>query len=334
MEKLLFLSIFLSFIVALLLTSYWIKKAKQIGLIWHDMNKNTDEKIAGSGGIIVLLGFIIGVLSYIALKTFYFHSIENLIEIFALLCSVLIVSGIGLIDDLFGWQKGGLSVRSRLILVAFAAIPLMVINAGEPNIFLPLFGQINIGILYALVFIPIGIIATSTTFNFLAGFNGLEASQGILILTALAIKSWYTGTSWLGLIALCMVASLIAFYYFNKYPAKVFPGDILTYPVGALIAIMAILGNYEAFAIFIFIPYILETGLKLRGKLKKSSFGKPQEDGSLKNQYEKIYGLEHLAISILEKIKPSKKAYEWEIVTLINGFQLLIIILAFMLFKF
>ena len=46
--------------------------------------------------------------------------------------------------------------------------------------------------------------------------------------------------------------------------------------------------------------------------------------------YEKIYGLEHLSILILKKIKPSKKVFEKEVVYLINGFQILIIILGFL----
>lgn len=333
MEKLLLLSILLSFITSLLLMPFWIRKAKQIELLWDDMNKNSAEKIAGSGGIIVLLSFILGVLTYIGIKTFYFNSSDNLIEIFALLSVILIVSGIGLIDDLFGWQKGGLSIRSRLILVVLATIPLMAINVGEPNIYIPILEKVNLGILYALVIIPIGILGASTTFNFLAGYNGLEASQGIIILSALAIESWITGTAWLSIISLCMVASLLGFIYFNKYPAKIFPGDVLTYQVGALIAIMAILGNYEAFAAFIFLPYIFETILKLRGKLKKSSFGKPQEDGSIKNQYDKIYGLEHLAIRIIEKIKLNKKAYEWEVVLFINLLQVTMVILGFIIFR-
>jgi len=53
----------------------------------------------------------------------------------------------------------------------------------------------------------------------------------------------------------------------------------MTYSIGALIASMAILGNFEKIAVFVFIPYILETVLKLRGRLKKYSFAKVREDG-------------------------------------------------------
>jgi len=334
MEPLLFLSIIFSFIITIIFLIYWIKKSNQIGLVWRDMNKVSKEKVGGSGGLAVVLGFIMGVLVYIAIQTFYFNSSYNLVEIFSLTTAILLLGGIGIIDDLLGWQHGGLSIRSRLIMVLFAAIPLMVINAGNSHIYIPYFGSTNVGILYPLLFIPIGIIGASTTFNFLAGYNGLEAGQGILILSALAMLSYLNGQTWLTLISLCMIVSLFGFLFFNKYPSKVFPGDVLTYPVGGLIAIMAILGNFELFTVFIFIPYIIETGLKLRGRLKKYSFGEPQKDGSLKNKYNKIYGLEHFAIYIIEQIKESKKAYEWEVVLFVHTIQLIFIILAFLIFVF
>jgi len=102
-----------------------------------------------------------------------------------------------------------------------------------------------------------------------------------------------------------------------------------------LIAIFAILGNFERVAIFFFIPYILETFLKLRAgiTLKKESFSKPNKDGSIEMPYKKIYGLEHLSILLLKKIKKSKKVYEKEVVYLIHIFQLFIIALGFLVFN-
>ena len=278
----LIIPILVSFCVTLCLLPYWIKKAKEIGLLWEDMNKFAKGKVSGSGGIMVSLGFVMGTLSYVAYRVFFLPNHNgSLVEIFSLLTVILILGSVGFIDDLLGWRKGGLSRRSRLFLVAMAAIPLVVINAGKSSITLPLWGSIDIGLLYPLILIPIGVMGATTTYNFLAGFNGLEAGNGIILLFSLAIVSFFTGNSWLSIIALCMCASLLAFLFFNFSPAKVFPGDSLTYSVGGLIAAMSILGNFEKIAIFFFIPYVLETLLKGRGKLKKYSFGKAMEDGTL-----------------------------------------------------
>ena len=325
-EILLLATIFVSFFCTLFVIPFWIRKARQENLVGKDMHKQNKNEVAEGGGVGVMFGFSIGVLLYLAINTFYFQRSEFLVSIFAILTTLFIATMLGSIDDLLGWKKG-LSKSMRIVMMLFAAIPLMVINAGESILL-----GIDFGLVFPLFLIPLGIVGAATTFNFLAGYNGLEASQGILILSALSVVTFLTGNSWLSVIALCMVAALTAFYIFNKYPAKIFPGDTLTYPVGALIAVIAILGNIEKIAIFFFIPYILETILKLKGWLRKESFAKLNKDRSLEMPYEKIYGLEHLAIKILKKIKPSKKVYETDVVYLINGFQIIIILLGFWIF--
>ncbi|MEM3405629.1 MAG: glycosyl transferase family 4 [Candidatus Pacearchaeota archaeon] len=322
MEYLILFPVMLSFFLTLIILPKWIKKAHEIGLKWKDCNKNKEVYVAGSGGIIVLFVFVISTLLYVAIKTFYFKTTENVIEILALLTSILLLGMTGLIDDLLGWHRKGLSKRIRIFLCIISAIPLMVINIKN-----------GYGFFYLLFIVPIGITGCATTFNFLAGMNGLEARQGILLLGALAIASYFTNVRWVSLIALTMISSLIAFLFYNKYPAKIFPGDILTYSVGGLIAIIAILSRLEKFALFIFIPYFIEVFLKLRGNLEKQSFGKPKKDNSLDLLYDKIYSLNHLAIILLKKIKPSKKVYERDVVLAINIFQIIIIIIAFIIFR-
>ncbi|PXY71273.1 glycosyl transferase family 4 [Candidatus Parvarchaeota archaeon] len=326
-----FVPLIISFLGTLLILPLWIRKAKQIGLVWNDMNKIGFQKVAGSGGVIVSLSFVIGIFIFIAYKVFWTLDSSFLIEILALVVVILILTIIGLIDDLFGWQKGGLSKKSRILFVFLASIPLIVINAGKSEISIPLIGLLDIGIFYPLLAIPIGIIGAATTFNFLAGFNGLEAGQGIILLSALSLVSFFTGTFWLGIISLCMVFSLLAFLIYNFFPAKIFPGDSLTYTIGGLIAIISILGNFEKIAIFFFIPIILETILKARGRLQKQSFGKLSQNGTLDLKYDKIYSLTHLAIFILNKNK--KRATEKKVVFLIWAFQILIVLTGFLIFR-
>jgi len=293
------------------------------------MNKFGHPKnVASSGGIVVVMAFILGVLSYIALKTFVFGGTVNSLEIFSLLCVVLILSIVGLTDDLLGWKREGLPTKFRLLLAIMASIPLVVINAGTHSMVLPFLGTVNFGILYPLVLIPIGVAGATTTFNFLAGFNGLEAGQGILIVSFLSFVAYIKGSPWLAIVGLCMVASLVGFYLYNKFPARVFPGDIMTYSIGALIAGMAILGNFERIAVVVFIPYILEVILKVRGRLKKHSFGVPLTNGQLREPYEKIYGLEHLAIRILDKFG---RASERKVTYLINVFQIIFILIGILM---
>jgi UDP-N-acetylglucosamine--dolichyl-phosphate N-acetylglucosaminephosphotransferase len=322
----------LSFFVTLFLIPFWIRKTKEIGLQWKDMNKYSNREIGGSGGIVVVLGFFFGIFIYIAYRVFILGTENNfMVEIFSLLVSVLMLTALGFMDDLLGWRKGGLSKRSRIILIVLAAIPLVAINAGKSTVSLPLFGEISLGIIYPLFLIPIGIVGATTVFNFLAGFNGLEAGQGIILLTALALVSFLTGSPWLSVIALCMVFSLLAFLAFNFYPAEIFPGDALTYPIGGLIAIVSILGNFEKIAFFFFLPYVAEFFLKARGGFAKYSFGKPSKDGGLDLKYGKLYSLNHAAILFMKKfrVKPTEK----KVVFSIWALQVAVIILGIIIFR-
>ena len=332
MNPLLFIAIVISFVVTFFGLISWIKKCKKIGLLWEDMNKfGKPKNVAGSGGIVVLIGFILGVLFYIAIQTFILGQTNSItIKIFALLSVVAIVGITGLVDDFLGWHHGGLSVGVRLVMALMASIPLIVINAGDSSISLPFLGNIDLGLFYLVVLIPVGIAATTTLYNFLARIDGLEAGQGILVVGFLSYVAYANNAAWLAIIGLCMVASLLAFWFFNKNPARVFPGDVLTYAVGGLIGTMAILGNFEKIAFIVFIPYIIEMVLKLRGGMnppRKQSFGIPQKDGSLKMPYEKVYGLTHFSMWFLFKFK--EKVYKNDVVYLIYIIQIIFILIGF-----
>jgi len=325
----------LSFLLSIIFIPKWIKKCRQLGLLWEDMNKYGHPKnVASSGGIIVVLAFVISLLVYVAIITFFIGDGEQIIiKVLSGLSVVLILALVGLSDDLLGWKHGGLSWKFRIILAFVASIPLVVINAGQQVISLPFLGLVDLGLIYPLILIPLGVAGATTTYNFLAGFNGLEAGQGIIILLFLALVSFLTGSVWLAVICLVMIASLMVFYFYNKYPAKVFPGDILTWSVGALIAIVAILGNFEKIAVFVFIPYIIETILKVgRGKMKKYSFGIPDKKNNLSLNYGgRIYGLTHLSMLILSKFK--KEVKEKDVIYLIFAFQIIVCLLALLIFR-
>ncbi len=327
MDYILLTAIFVSLISSLIFLPRWIKKTQKINLTWPDMNKYSHPKnVSASGGIIVVFSFAISVLLYLGLKTFIYAPSSYQVEIFAILSVVLFYALIGLTDDLLGWKHGGLTIYSRIFLSVLASIPLVVINAGNSTVSIPFFGSINLGIYFPLIVVPLAVGFVATTYNFLAGFNGLEAGLGIILLSFASFVSYVTGSLWLSIIGLCMVASLVVFLIFNWSPAKVFPGDVLTYSIGALFISMAILGNFERIAIIVFIPYLIEVVLKLRGGLKKYSFGIPDKNNNLSVPHKKIYGLTHFSIWFLKKIK--NNAREVQVVVLIYIIQLIFILAA------
>ncbi len=320
MERVIYFSVLISFLATWVLTRKWIRKAPEIGLMGWDMNKPGRPKVAEMGGICVVFGFVLGLLAYVGLMTFYFGS-NNYVPILAALCTVLMTCIIGMMDDLLGW-KVGLKQWQKPIFTFFAAMPIMVINAGHSTMSLPIVGSVDWGILYPLLIVPIGIVGASNSYNMVAGYNGLETGMGIIILSALAYIAFIGNRSSALILALCMVGALVLFLYFNWYPAKVFPGDTLTYSVGALAACVAILGDMEKISVVLFVPYAFDFILQARGGLKKEAFAKVNEDGSLEKPYKGIYHLTHLAIAVLRRLKG--KVYERDVVLFLCGMETII----------
>jgi UDP-N-acetylglucosamine--dolichyl-phosphate N-acetylglucosaminephosphotransferase len=291
----------LVFTISWMLTPTWIKIARRAELSGRDIHKTSDKKVAEMGGIVVIFGFIVGVMGYIGMRVFLFNAQTNVLEILAILSAILISSVIGILDDVLGW-KIGLKQWQKPILTSLVALPIMAINGGVNSMSIPFVGMVDFGMLYPLIFIPVAIIIASNAFNMLAGFNGLEAGMGVIIIGALSYLSYVGGEQYLAVIGLVMVFALLGFLMFNKYPAKVFGGDTLTYSVGAFCAILAILGNQERALVILFIPYAAQFFLKLRGRFKKESFAKLKNDGTLEPRYDKFYGLENLMVYVLSKL--------------------------------
>ena len=307
------LNLIFSLLACFILTKWWIIVAKKNKLEGKDMNKYKKPLVAEAGGIAVSISIVLSIMLYIFFKTFVLKSLTNLDNILVLTITLLLACFIGFIDDILGW-KTGLRSWQKILMTIPIAIPLMVVNAGQHTMSIPFLGVIDFGLWYPLILIPFAIVGATNGYNLLAGYNGLEAGLGAIIFVALGIISLATGQLWLALIAGIIVLALSAFLLLNKIPAKVFPGDSLTYSLGALIACFAIFGNIERGALILFIPFIIEGILKLRSKFKAENFGKPNKDDSLEAPYNKIYSLTHVALKILKKIKPSHKVYERDIV--------------------
>jgi UDP-N-acetylglucosamine--dolichyl-phosphate N-acetylglucosaminephosphotransferase len=279
-EYLLLVSFAVSFLVTYSATPLWIKAALRIRLTGRDMHHSGRREVPEMGGLVVNTGFLAGVLVYIGIASFYFNQNPELIYILAAMATCLIIMIVGMLDDILGW-KIGLRKWQKPLLTSLAALPMMAVNAGEHEMVLPLLGSVDFGSAYPLLIIPLAITGAANGYNMLAGFAGLEAGMGVIILLTLGFVAWQTGSGWVAIIALCMATSLLAFLRYNWHPARIFPGDTLTYTVGALIAVIAILGNMEKIALFLFALYFLELLMKARTRFKGECYGKPDKRGLL-----------------------------------------------------
>ncbi len=312
-------------------TGKWIEVAKRRNLVGKDMNKEGEVLVAEAGGVGFVMGFSMGILAVIMLTVFLFDKVNSVVYLLAALSLALMAAFIGFIDDVLGWKKG-LSHRAKVISTIPIAVPLMAVKAGVARMHIPFIGTIDLGIFYPLIVVPAGVVGAANAFNMLAGLNGLEATMSIIIHSTLGVIALTHNSLSAAIVSLAALGSSIGFWIWNKYPAKVFPGDVFTYTAGSLVATTAVLGNMEGAALILFIPYFLELGLYIRGKLngvEKESWGIPR-NGCLEPPYDKCYSMTHVAMKILKKLKGC--AREPEVVALIAAFEVLLALIALILY--
>ncbi|HLC47794.1 MAG TPA: hypothetical protein VJI13_01865, partial [Candidatus Norongarragalinales archaeon] len=75
------------------------------------------------------------------------------------------------------------------------------------------------------------------------------------------------------IISVSLFSACIAFLFYNRYPAKIFPGDVGTYTIGATIASAVIVGNLEFFGLVLFAPYFAEFAIKARYLFRGQNYG-------------------------------------------------------------
>ena len=140
------------------------------------------------------------------------------------------------------------------------------------------------GLLY-MILIPIAVSICSNLTNMLAGLNGIESGLGVISMTSLTISCIILGKYDVAIISMSMLGTLIAFLYYNKYPAKVFPGDTGTLIIGATIAAIAFIGRVKLIAFIVLLPNIIDASLKFysAGVMERQQHQPTQvnEDGKL-----------------------------------------------------
>ncbi|MBT3323889.1 hypothetical protein HN681_01280 [archaeon] len=290
------IAVIISFFIVSWVTPWVISYMKNLGVVVKDQHKENKPLIPISGGLAVFFGIFFGIMSVIFIQTFYYHSVSMVIELFAFSLSLFAITFVGFFDDMLirkdKESSFGLKQWQKPLMTVIAAVPLMVVNAGQSLMYIPFLGVVDVGLLYTFLFIPIGVIGASNMVNLLGGFNGLETSLGIIYIGSLSVYAYAVDSQIAAIIGFVTVLALLSFLYFNWTPAKIFPGDSLTYLLGGVLASMAILGNIEKAALIVSIPFFIEIILKLRGKLKKQSYGKIV-DGRIYSLYNKIYSLPH-----------------------------------------
>lgn len=173
---------------------------------------------------------------------------------------------LGLYDDVhkfFGFKKSGffgLRMIHKFILQILLSliISLMIYFQLKIDfIYIPFFGAIKLG----LFFIPISVLIITGFTNFFNISDGLDGLSCGLLMIAL-FSFWILASTSLDTIISSFLAlwigALIAFLYFNVYPARIWLGDVGSLSFGATFAVIALLLGKIVPLIIVGFPFIIE----------------------------------------------------------------------------
>ncbi len=289
----------LTFILTYFVTSQIIKKEKELNIVGKDMNKREDIFIPNVGGIAIFFS-VIFILSLIVAILVYQEAYEWAVALSCAIGSLAVLEVIGVYDDFF---------RMRQVIKAFlpglAALPLLPFVLNNSTLTIPFLGVCDVGLFYPLFFVPIGLMGSSNLANMLAGYNGLESGLGIIIFCFLSIYFFVTNNLPAFLFSSIILSALLAFFLFNKYPAKVFPGDAGTLLMGGSVAIAVIIGKAEVFGALLMLPYLLDFVIKAINKFPGDTWAGVDEKNLLHSP-EKPKGLMHLLLKLLGPMEENK----------------------------
>ena len=276
MNQINFVVFFVSFITCFIVTKFFIKKFRRIGAkpyVVPDMYKKGKPQVPNLGG----LAIIFGIVSSLIVSQFLIQSVEKLLIFYFVVLTYGIFT---LTDDLVDVGR-----KSKIFVPFFLALPIALLNI-DTSLSLGFF-QIELGAIYTYIVAPLYLMVVANLVNMHSGFNGLQTGlSGILLITIflkIIMKHGLDATYF----ALPILGAVLAFWYFDRYPSKIFLGNVGSYTIGSAIGGLLILNNIEFFGVVILIPHIINFlgsvwQEVIKGNmLKEKLFARVRSDGTI-----------------------------------------------------
>jgi len=230
------------------------------------MYKSGKVEIPTNGGMIILFTSYIS----ITLLPLFVRVINqtnvaqlNMVDLsetsLAFLLVVSVYALYGLVDDLVDIGR-----KLKLILPITFGYPLIIIINPE-SIWVPFLGDFDLNSIvienlsysdiFRITIIPIYVMVVANLVNMHSGYNGLQSGLSIIIMTTLVAKSWSDGATNSIIPVGSFLGAMCAFWFFNKYPSRLFEGNIGSLLFGSIIGSIIVIQGYWWFGFFIMIPH-------------------------------------------------------------------------------
>ncbi len=170
---------------------------------------------------------------------------------------------VGMADDIAGIVKRrGFGMKQRIVLFTVLAAAggwWFVAKLGRDSIDVPFFGDAFIGpVWYFLTFVFV-MLATSFSADITDGLDGLVGGTFLSVFGALAAIAFDQGRMDMVVFLAAIIGALIAFLWFNIYPAKFFMGDTGVMALGFVAGATAMLLDVPLLLPLIAVIFVLES---------------------------------------------------------------------------
>jgi phospho-N-acetylmuramoyl-pentapeptide-transferase len=177
----------------------------------------------------------------------------------------LVLAGVvGMADDIAGiFKRRGFGMKQRLALFTLVAALggwWFVAKLGKDAINIPFAGDVIIGpVWYFVVFVFI-MLATSFSADITDGLDGLVGGTFLSVFAALGAIAFDQGRMDMVAFIAAILGALIAFLWYNIYPARFFMGDTGVMALGFVAGATAMLLNVPLLLPFICVVFVIESG--------------------------------------------------------------------------
>lgn len=267
----------LGFFVAIIITPFWskilyryFKPGKQIerkdAPIFSRLHKGK-EGTPTMGGVVIWVTVVFLTLLFWYLSATVGGVWEKLnflsrSQTFLPLGYLLVAALVGMTDDMLGiFKRGGFKMSRRILLFFLVAIIgawWFFFKLDWDFINIPFIGDVTVGFWYIPIFIFV-VFATAFSANETDGLDGLSGGVFLTMFAAYAAIAFDQGRMDLVAFIAVIMGALIAFLWFNIYPARFIMGDTGVMALGFTLGAIAMLTNTVLLLPIIGIIFVVES---------------------------------------------------------------------------
>ncbi len=258
-------------VIILITTSYLIRKLTDKGLIVKDYYKSGNKMVPTGGGIAILL---VTLFSVSLNSLFYKFNAANYVAL-----NVIMLFGLfGILDDMIDIGR-----PAKLLLMYYCSYPLMQ-YATHSSVQFPLIGNVELGIIYSQLIVPTFVLVTANLVNMHSGFNGMSSGLSVIVLISLLIKSIMVGSIDNIMAIIAITGATFGFYLFERYPSRIFWGNIGSLTVGAAIGVLIVMQGFIVSGFIMLLPHTINFLMYVYWRIRKYppvKFGRLRDDGTI-----------------------------------------------------